>query len=103
MRDQHAQDGQAFHGACKNLFPCGLGAIVGHAAIDCGPAMANAACGLFGIFEQPQVDVVERKRQLHPNPQNAWRHSQGLAQCGQRVTQWKTQRLLTRIEPCWGR
>ena len=47
VRDQHAQNGQPFHGARKHLFPRGLRAGVGHTAIDGSPAFAHACCSFF--------------------------------------------------------
>src|SRR5204862_643868 len=44
--------------------------VVANAAVDECPALA--------VFEQPEVDVVERKRQRHSQPVHAGRDLQGL-------------------------
>ena len=96
VRHQHPQNGQALHGARKHLLPSGLCARVGDAAIYGGPAFANAGSGFFGIFKQPQIDVVQGKWQLHTKPQNAGRNFEGLAQGGQGLAQGKAQRFFAR-------
>ena len=51
--DHHPQNGQALHGALKNLAPSFLRARVGHTTVHRGPAMASALFGFFRIFKQP--------------------------------------------------
>ena len=96
VRHQYAQDGQALHGTRKHLFPSGLGTWIGHAAIYSGPTFAHASGGFFGIFKQPQIDVIEGKWQLHSNPQNARRNFQRIAQGGQGLAHGKAQRFFAR-------
>jgi hypothetical protein len=55
-----------------------------------------AGSGFFGIFKQPQIDVVQGKWQLHSKPQNAGRNFEGLAQGGQGLAQGKAQRFFAR-------
>ena len=49
----HAQNGQALHGACKNLAPGFLRARVGDAAIYRGPAVSKACGRFFAVFQEP--------------------------------------------------
>ena len=92
--DHHFQDRQALHGACKHLAPGLLRAWVGHAAVHSGPAMARALFGFFGVFKQPEVDVIQSKRQCHSNPENTGSHLQCLPQGWQGVVQGKSQGFL---------
>src|SRR5439155_19202914 len=49
--------------------------VVPDAAVDECPARASVQF----VFEQPEVDVIERKRQRHAQPVHAGRDLQGLA------------------------
>jgi hypothetical protein len=51
--------------------------VAGEAAVDDGDRIA--------VVEQPQVDVVERKRKAHAHPAHARGDGDGLAVCGQAV------------------
>ena len=92
--DHHSQDRQALHGACKHLAPGLLRAWVGHAAVHCGPAMASALFGFFRIFQQLEVDVVQGKRQGHPDPENTGRNLKRLTERWQGVVQGEGQGFL---------
>jgi hypothetical protein len=56
--------------------------------------MARALFGFFGIFKQPQVDVVQCKGQDHPDPKNTWRHLKRLTERWQGVVQGEGQGFL---------
>ena len=91
VRDHHAQNGQAFHGARHHLAPGFLRARIGHAAVHHGPAVSHACGRFFCIRQQPQIDVVQRKRQGHANPPHPRRDFQSVSQLWQGGAQWKTQ------------
>lgn len=63
MGGNDAGDRFAVQASGKNLFPTRAGFIIGNAAVDDGPARA--------IFQQPQIDMIERKGQLHAQPKHA--------------------------------
>jgi hypothetical protein len=56
--------------------------------------MARALFGFFGIFKQPQVDVIQSKGQGHPDPENTGRHLKRLTERWQRVVQGEGQGFL---------
>ena len=58
----HAQDRQAFELIGKNVFPLRLGRVNADAAIHHAPALHLAVGAVYFIAQQPQVDVVQRKR-----------------------------------------
>ena len=66
MRDDHAPDRLAVKVLRKNLLPAAARLVGGETAIDYRPTVA--------IFEQPQVDVVQHKRQRHAQPKHAGRN-----------------------------
>ena len=71
MGDDDAQDASTtrrFGQPLKNAFPAGLDLGQRKPGVDDRPA--GSAIGLVG--QQPQVDVVERKRQRHAQPVDAW-------------------------------
>jgi hypothetical protein len=87
MRDQHAHDGQAIEFFGEDALP-GLPRLVGgDAAIDHGPAALPALRGIDLIFQQPQVDVVQRKGQPHAQPAHAGRDLHGAAGVGQGIAE----------------
>ena len=81
MGHDHPQDRQTFERCGEDLFPLGsrLGAV--DAAIDDGPSLATVQF----VTQQPEIDMVERKRQRHPDPTHAWHDLQGLAPLGHGV------------------
>jgi hypothetical protein len=78
--DQYAQDGQALQNVLFKLQPSFAGAGVVNAAVHSGPAFLHDT-GLGGVWhavtQQPQIDVVQGKRQTHAQPENAWRDLHG--------------------------
>jgi hypothetical protein len=56
--------------------------------------MARALFGFFGIFKQPEVDVIQSKRQCHSNPENTGRHLKRLTERWQGVVQGEGQGFL---------
>ncbi len=70
VRRQHAQQRPAGEQGREQLFPIGARVVIADAAID----LREARDAIDLIVEQPQVDVIERKRQphaqpMHPRPQ----------------------------------
>ena len=63
MRDEDPPHRPAAEPLGEDLLPKRGRLRAGIAAIDDGPARA--------VFEQPQIDVVEREGQRHPQPQDA--------------------------------
>ena len=58
----------------EDLFPERFGRVDAVTAIDDGPAAT--------IFQQPQIDVIQRKRQRHAQPKNAGHNLCDFARCG---------------------
>ncbi len=81
--DEHAQHRQAVELRREHLLPGSDGRRVRDAAVDDGPALS----AVEPVAQQPQVDVVERKRQLHAHPAHARRHLERNAGCGQGVAE----------------
>jgi len=79
--DDHTQDGQAVEFLIKHVFPLRTRFIAGDAAVHHRPALD----AVQRVAQQPEVDVVERKRQAHAQPLHARRHHQGAAGLGQRI------------------
>jgi hypothetical protein len=80
MGDDHALDRLADQLLCKDLLPAAARFIGGKTAIDDGPAVT--------VFQQPQVDVIEHKRQRHAQPPHAGRdvdNRAGRRRFGERV------------------
>ena len=76
--DDNAFDGFSGHDARKMPLPefvRGRDAIAG---IDDGPAVTV----FIGVFQQPQIDVVERERQRHANPVDTGRDEDGFTRRG---------------------
>src|SRR6266705_512592 len=71
VRDDEAPDRAPRDASGEDALPQRARGVVADAAVDECPALA--------IFEQPEVDVVERKRQRHAQPVHAGRDLQGLA------------------------
>jgi hypothetical protein len=89
VRDQHAQQRQPIQLAVEHLLPAGAGVGVVDAAVHRRPAVA----AVDAVAQQPQVDVVQRKRQRHAQPAHAGRHLQRGARRGQLVAQRVAQRI----------
>jgi hypothetical protein len=83
----HAQHRQALQMRGKHLLPSGARGIVADAAVHDRPA----GHAVLFVFEQPQVDVIERKRQPHAHPAHTGCHFQRLAQSRQGIAQWVKQ------------
>ena len=83
VRDDDAQHRQAAELVGEDLLPRVARRVVGDAAVDDGPA--GAAVDL--VTQQPQVDVVERERQLHAHPAHARRDLERAADGGQRIAE----------------
>jgi hypothetical protein len=81
--DDHAHDRQALQLGLEDLLPLGPRLVARDAAVDHGPALDAAVV----VAQQPEVDVVERERQPHPDPAHAGRHFEGLAGGGQGVAE----------------
>ena len=77
----------------QHLVPGGAGGVVGDAAIDGGPA----AAALELIAQQPQVDMVEGKRQRHAQPVQAGRQFGQRSRRGQHVAKRIVQLRFGRI------
>src|SRR5712691_9518559 len=73
----------------EDLLPGRLGFRQREPGIDRGPGGP--------VFEQPQIDVVEREGQLHAQPQHAWRDRDDCAGRGRR-RDWKMQRVSHRVQ-----
>ena len=77
---QNPQNGQALQDVLFDLQPSFAGAGVVDAAVHSGPAFLHHP-GLGGVrhtvTQQPQIDVVQGKRQTHAQPKNARRHLDG--------------------------
>ena len=89
MGDDDAQNGQAFQFGGEDLLPllARLGAI--DAAVDDRPALAYLAMQIgLAITQQPEVDVIEGKRQGHADPLDAGGHFQSLGRTGQGIAEW---------------
>ncbi len=78
-----AQNRQAFKLAGKNLLPLGFCFVPADAAVHHGPAVLPVDL----VPQQPQVDVVQRKRQAHAYPSDAGCHLQRAAGGRQNVAQ----------------
>ena len=95
MGDDDAQYRQTLQHVGLNLLPGLARGRVVDAAVHHGPAIALEGrvlrVGLL-VTQQPQVDVVQRKRQAHAQPEHAWRHLGGLAGGRQMITQRVIQR-----------
>ena len=88
MGDDDTQNRQVFKRRGKNLFPllARLGAI--DAAVDDRPALAYLAMQIgLAITQQPEVDVIEGKRQGHADPLDAGCDFQSLGRTGQGVAE----------------
>mmetsp|Transcript_53307 Transcript_53307/g.125313 ORF Transcript_53307/g.125313 Transcript_53307/m.125313 type:complete len:212 (-) Transcript_53307:768-1403(-) len=83
VRRHHAQHRQAVQAFGKHPLPVRPRVFAGDAAVDDGPALA----AVDAVTQQPQVDMVQRKRQAHAHPAHAGRQVQRLAGAGQDVTQ----------------
>ena len=83
VRHHHPQNRQAFQLVGKNAFPLGFGCVVRNAAVHGGPALT----AVLGVAQQPEVDVVECKRQRHAQPLDTRRHHERPAGLGQRLHQ----------------
>jgi hypothetical protein len=70
----HAQHRQAVQTVGKHLAPLIAGLRVVQTAIDNGPALHT----INAVLQQPQVDVVQGKRQSHADPVHPLGHLQGL-------------------------
>lgn len=70
LRDRFAE-------ACEDGVPGVAGGVQAETGVDDRDAVA--------VFDQPQVDVVQREGQRHANPVHAGRDLQGFAGCRQRV------------------
>lgn len=70
VRDQDAQDGQAFKLVLENVFPQRLDLVARDAAVDDGPAVAAVDV----VAQQPEVDMIQRERQRHADPFHAFGH-----------------------------
>ena len=82
VRYDDAQHWQAFEFVGKNGFPLCLGFFLVDAAVHDAPALL----AVDFVAQQPEVDVVECKRQCHADPLDARRDCDALAQLGQGVT-----------------
>src|SRR5712691_922439 len=71
VRDDETPDRAPRDAFCEDALPQRARGVVADAAVDECPALA--------VFEQPEVDVVERKRQRHAQPVHAGRDLQGFA------------------------
>ena len=96
VRDHHTQHGQALQFAVKNALPSLARGVVGDAAIHNRPTLA----ALDLIAQQPQVDVIQRKRQPHAQPAHAGSQFDGAARLGQRIAQGVVQLLFQFIHHC---
>ncbi|MOA45243.1 hypothetical protein D3C78_1676230 [compost metagenome] len=79
--DQHAQHGQAFQFVLEDLFPQRLDLVARDAAVDDGPAVAAVDV----VAQQPEVDMIQRERQRHPDPFDALRHRMRAAGLGLKI------------------
>ena len=72
--DEHARQRALVGRVREQLAPDEHRLLVAHAGVDDGPPLA--------IVERPQVDVIQRIGQRHPDPVHAWRHLEGLPAWG---------------------
>ena len=85
-----AQDRQAFQLGGKDGFPLRLGLLLADAAVHHRPALDFSARSIrlvHLVAQQPQVDMVQCKRQRHAYPLDARRQLQAGAGLGKGVTQ----------------
>ena len=97
VRDQHAQDGQAFQRGGEHLLPLRLGFVPRDAAVDDGPALAAVEL----VAQQPEVDVVQREGERHPDPAHAGRDLERGAGFGEGVVQRVLQLGFEGIHAMW--
>lgn len=81
MRDDHTQHRLSIEHGIEHALPVRADRIARNAAIDDGPAFHTVDF----IGEQPQIDVIERERQRHAQPEHARRHFHDAARFGQPV------------------
>ena len=87
VRHDHPQHRQALQLGGEDVFPLCLGGVHGDAAVDDAPALHDTAVRAGDVVaQQPQVDVVQGKRQRHADPANAGGHFQRAAGFGELVT-----------------
>jgi len=91
--DDDAQNRQAVERLVKHLLPQRFDLIARHAAIDHRPAVAASDA----VAQQPQVDVVQRKRQRHAQPPYAVGKLNRHAGRGQQLAPWVGQFLFVGI------
>jgi len=93
MGDEDAQNRQAVEFLRENLLPQGFDLVARDAAIDHRPAVA----AIDMVAQQPQVDVVQRKRQRHAQPPHAGGQFQCCAGFGERLAPRIDEFLFVRI------
>src|SRR5690606_33490634 len=71
VRHDYPADRTFLHCSGERLLPHAFRYIGAYAGVDDRPAIA--------IFEEPQVDVTERERERHPQPDDTWRNLHRLA------------------------
>src|SRR5437899_7456815 len=76
MRDEHATHGPAVEARREDALPQGARVVEPDTRVHDGPAVA--------VLEQPQVDVVELKRQRHTQPADAGRDDHDIGGGGRR-------------------
>ncbi|MNJ53576.1 hypothetical protein D3C77_489700 [compost metagenome] len=81
VRDQHTQHGQAFQFVLEYVFPQRLHFVARDAAVNDGPAVLAVDV----VAQQPEVDMIQRERQWHPYPLDAFGHHLGPAGFGLEV------------------
>jgi len=67
MGGDHAHQRLAIQAHGQHLLPCGAGSVGPGAGIDEAPATLP----LEFVFQQPHIDVIQRKRQRHARPAQA--------------------------------
>ena len=80
MGDDYPGDWTAIKRLGKHLFPSRARRIVSNSAIN--------DCPTIPIFQQPEVDMVERERQAHANPAHARRDLKRGAASRQSIAKW---------------
>ncbi len=82
VRDDHAQHRQAAQLRGEHLLP----RCAGRRGVDAAIHNRPAAHAVEGVFQQPEVDVVQRERQPHAQPAQPRRQLDAFSQCGRRFS-----------------
>jgi hypothetical protein len=84
VRDQHACQGFVGQGALPQGVPCAFDRLVGDPGVNQCPAGVVSLC----VVERPEIDVIKRKRQGHPNPMHTGPQSHQLTGCRLGLAPW---------------